>query len=128
MKPRTQFQRMVATANVRLQPIAQKQIDWAYKKLAPHFSFRTNGKMNVCSECGESFIFEGMGWGGKTRCPHCGSLLNVVDTRERKDNSKRYFSTLEVIDGIQVQRVFALYAFYRKGLKPVTDTMEVVRV
>lgn len=128
MKPRTSFQRKVVTANGRLQPIAQRQIDWAYRKLAPHFSFRTRGKENVCSDCGESFIYEGKGKNAKVRCPHCGSILNVKDTRKQKESSKTFFSTLEVIDAMQVQRVFALYATYHKGVAPEVSTLEVLRV
>ena len=42
----------------------------------------------------------------------------MTDTLKRKHQEKSYFSTLEVIGGLQVQRVFLLTAIYLKG-KPM---------
>ena len=44
--------------------------------------------------------------------------LQTVDTLARKNKEACYFSTLEAVDGMQVQRVFLLTVNYRKG-KPM---------
>lgn len=126
MKPRTQFQHSVVSANEQIQPISQKQIEWAETKLTPHFSFRTKGKENVCSECGESFIYD---QATKTcRCPHCGTLLKIQDTRKKNISHRSYFSSLEIVNGIQVQRVFQLNSTFYKGQRAVRSGMELLRL
>lgn len=126
MKPRTQFQHSVVSANEQIQPISQKQIEWAETKLTPHFSFRTKGKENVCSECGESFIYDQT---TKTcRCPHCGTLLKIQDTRKKNISHRTYFSSLEITNGIQVQRVFQLNSTFHKGQRAVRSGMELFRL
>lgn len=126
MRPKTQFQHSVVSANAQIQPISQKQIEWAETKLTPHFSFRTKGKENVCSECGESFIYDQT---TKTcRCPNCGTLLKIQDTRKKNISHRTYFSTLEIVNGIQVQRVFQLNSTFRKGQRATHSGIEMFRL
>lgn len=126
MKPKTRFQYIVASANERMLPITQKQTEWAIRKATPHFSFRTKRKDNVCSDCGKSFAYDGAAQ--KVRCPHCGSFLSVVDSRIRKNSHKTFVSTLEVFEGIQVQRVFQINSFYIKGETSIHEFTEVMRI
>ena len=55
--------------------------------------------------------------------PPCGHRLQVRDTLKRKEVQSAYFSSLEVVDGLQVQRVFLLRAVCRKGMMLKTSCM-----
>ena len=97
MKPRTAFQRRITEAGNRLKPLSEAREQWARQKIAPHFSFRTKGHINVCSECGAKF------------------------------REKQVFSTLEVVDGMQVQRIYVLHSQYRRGYKAEHEAVEIIR-
>jgi DNA-directed RNA polymerase subunit RPC12/RpoP len=116
MKPRTKFEKTVAASNERLAAISSKAVDWAIRNVVKHISFRTSGHKCTCGDCGGEFDYKGKG--KSVRCLHCGHRLQVTDTLKRKHQEKGYFSTLEVIGDLQVQRVFLLTAIYRKG-KPM---------
>ena len=116
MKPRTKFEKTVAASNERLAAISSKAVDWAIRNVVKHISFRTSGHKCTCGDCGGEFDYKGKG--KSARCPHCGHRLQTVDTLARKNKEACYFSTLEAVDGMQVQRVFLLTVNYRKG-KPM---------
>ena len=113
MKPRNKFERLVAASNGELTAIGSKAVKWAIGNVVKHITFRTSGHKCTCGDCGEKFDYKGKG--KYVRCPHCGHRLQVTDTLKRKCQEKGYFSTLEVIGGLQVQRVFLLTAIYCKG-------------
>lgn len=116
MKPRNEFEKQVAASNKELTAIGSKAVEWAIRNAVKHITFRTSGHKCTCGDCGEQFDYKGKG--KSVRCPHCGYRLQVTDTLKRKHQEKSYFSTLEVIGGLQVQRVFLLTAIYLKG-KPM---------
>ena len=126
MKPRTKFEKAVAASNERLTAISSKVIVWAVKKVVPHIAFRTSGHKCTCGDCGMKFDYEGKG--KSVRCPHCGNRLQVNDTLQRKMTETTYFSSLEVVDGLQVQRVFLLKVAYRKGEAMRMNYWEVCRM
>lgn len=125
MKPRTAFQRRVTEASYRLKPMSEAQEKWAQRKIASHFSFRTKGHINVCSECGTKFDNDSKG--KSVICPECGARLEIQDTRKRIYREKQVFSTLETVDGLQVQRIYTLHSEYRRGHKAEHEPMEVIR-
>ncbi len=125
MKPRTAFQRRITEAGNRLKPLSETQKKWAHSKIASHFSFRAKGHINVCSECGTKFNNDSKG--KSVICPECGSRLEIHDTRKRIYREKQVFSTLEVIDGMQVQRIYMLHSGYRRGHKAKHVAIEIIR-
>lgn len=125
MKPRTKFEKAVVSANARLKPIQPKVVEWAVTKLIPHYAFRTSQVHCTCGDCGTKFDKKGKC--KYVRCPHCGRRLQVVDTLKRKQREATYFSTLETIDGLQVQRVFLLQVMYHKGKAIHFEDWEVCR-
>lgn len=126
MKAKTKLEKQVVASNGRLTAISQKAVDWAVKHLIDHVAFRTSGRKCTCGDCGQRFTYD-----GKTttvKCPHCGRGLKVNDTMKRTFKDATYFSTLDVIDGLQVQRVFRLNVHIAKGKPLSADYAEVCRL
>ncbi len=126
MKARTKFERLVAASNEKLTAIGSKAVEWAVRNVLEHFAFRTSRQKCTCGDCGQKFDYKGKG--KYIRCPHCGGKLEVADTLKRKDISSAYFSTMETVDNLQVQRVFLLKAVYRKGQPMEIHNIEVCRL
>lgn len=126
MKPRNKFERQVAASNERLTAISPKAIDWAYRHLVEHWAFRTSSGNTTCGECGHKFHHKGKG--SFVKCPECGRQLKIKDTLKRKIEESTYFSTLEAIDGLQVQRVSLLSVTYKKGEPKKVAFVEIFRL
>lgn len=126
MKARTVFQNIVAAANERLAPLSPKAEIWAKRNAVEHIAFRTTGHKCTCGDCGKTFDYKG---GGKyIRCPHCGAKLLVNDCLTRKMKRSGYFATIEAMDGLQVERVFLMTAYYKKGEPMSASYDEVCRL
>ena len=65
---------------------------------------------------------------GDICCSHCGTRLQIKDTLKRTLKEACYFSSLEVIDHLQVQRVFRLETTFRKGMPMEVDYWEACRL
>ena len=126
MKPRNRFEKAVTASNMKLSTVSPKAIEWALGNIIAHIAFHTSGHNYTCGDCGAKFDHRGKG--KSVCCPHCGHRLQVKDTLKRKKVQSAYFSSLEVVDGLQVQRVFLLRAVCRKGMKLETSCMEVCRL
>lgn len=126
MKVRTKFDKTVSASNARLRPIAPEAIGWAYRHLISHWAFRTPSGMTTCGECGHRFHHKGSV--STVTCPECGEPLKIKDTLKRSIKESTYFSTIEAIDGLQVQRVSLLNVTYKKGLPRRTECREVCRL
>ena len=126
MKLRSRFEKAVAASNTKLSPISPKAVEWAVRNTVRHIAFRTSRLKCTCGDCGQKFDYKGKG--KSLRCPHCGHKLEVADTLKRLTREKAYFSTIERVDGFQVQRVFLLTAVTRKGKKLDAWHMEVCRL
>ena len=116
----------MAASNMKLSTVSPKAIEWALGNIIVHIAFRTSGHNSTCGDCGAKFDHRGKG--KSVCCPHCGHRLQVKDTLKRKEVQSAYFSSLEVVDGLQVQRVFLLRAVCRKGMKLEKSCMEVCRL
>ena len=126
MKARTKFDKMVAASNERLTAISPKAIDWAVKHLIKHPAFRVQSGVTTCGDCGHKFRHEGKGM--YVVCPHCGSRLEIKDTLKRTHKEGTYFAVLDTIDGLQVERVFLLSAYFKKGQQMDFCANEVCRL
>ena len=124
MRPRTKFQYEVVAANERLQPLTEKQLDWAFRSCVKHYAYRYKNGTTYCLDCGFSWVETN----NKTcQCPNCKAHLKIEDTRNRKYESKSYFSVLTTISGIQVQRVYLLDVKCGKGKLAQKHTTEIAR-
>lgn len=126
MKAKSRFDRQVSASNARLTAISPKAIDWAYRNLVQHWAFRTPSGETACGECGHKFHHKGKS--SFVKCPECGRLLKIKDTLKRKIGESTYFSTLETIDGLQVQRVSLLSVTYKKGKPKSVASVEICRL
>lgn len=126
MKARTKFDRQVSASNARLTDIAPEATGWAYRHLVSHWAFRTPSGVTTCGECGHGFRHKGKGL--TVKCPECGRRLTIKVTLKRTLKESTYFSTLETIDGLQVQRVSLLNVVYKKGHPVQTECKEVCRL
>ncbi|WP_289748173.1 hypothetical protein [Paramuribaculum intestinale] len=126
MKAKSRFDRQVSASNARLTAISPKAIDWAYRNLVQHWAFRTPSGETACGECGHKFHHKGKS--SFVKCPECGRLLKIKDTLKRKIEESTYFSTLETIDGLQVQRVSLLSVTYKKGKPKSVASVEIYRL
>lgn len=126
MKAKSRFDRQVSASNERLTAISPKAIDWAYRNLVQHWAFRTPSGETACGECGHKFHHKGKS--SFVKCPECGRLLKIKDTLKRKIEESTYFSTLETIDGLQVQRVSLLSVTYKKGKPKSVASVEICRL
>lgn len=126
MNAKTRFDRQVSASNARLTDISPKAVDWAYRNLVQHWAFRTPSGDTACGECGHKFHHKGKG--SFVKCPECGRRLKIKDTLKRKIEESTYFSTLEAIDGLQVQRVSLLSVTYKKGMPKSLASVEICRL
>ena len=116
MKAKTKFEKQVAASNERLTAISPKAIEWGVRNLIKHPAFRVPSGATTCGDCGHKFQHEGKGM--YVVCPHCGHRLEIKDTLKRTLKESTYFAVLDTIDGLQVERVFLLSAYFKKG-KPI---------
>ena len=126
MKARTKIEKQVAASNEKLTAISPKVLTWAVRKVAGHICFRTSAHKCTCGDCGRHFDHKGKG--KSVCCPHCGTRLQIKDTLKRTIKETYYFSSLEVIDHLQVQRVFRLETTFRKGMSMEADYWEACRL
>lgn len=124
MKARTKFQYRVVAANGRLLPITERQIEWAFRHTVEHFAFRVPSGRTTCLDCGHKW---NEAKAKRCRCPKCQAKLTLKDTFCRKAEDKSYFSVITTQDGLQVQRIFRINAYYRKSGNARTDVYEVAR-
>lgn len=126
MKARTKIEKQVAASNEKLTVLSPKVLTWAVRKVAGHVCFRTSAHKCTCGDCGRHFDYEGKG--KSVCCPHCGTRLQIKDTLKRTLKEAYYFSSLEVVEGLQVQRVFRLETTFRKGKPMEADYWEACRL
>lgn len=126
MKPHTIFQHQVSVANERLTEVSPKVREWAFRKVIAHPAFRNSKGIVTCGDCAHTFNYEGKS--KSVICPHCGQKIIFTDSRQRTHETKRYYAVVDVVDSLQVERVFSMSVKFRKGNLPEIDDMEVCRM
>lgn len=131
MKAKTQIQKEVMLLSEQLPPLTDRQKEWAQSRLFPKTGYFSGGKV-WCSHCGEVFDKTSSELivavvGGSTVCPHCGTRLELENSRKAKMTDRWYFTTLTTRQGWQVCRHFIAQKDIHKGEQPRITINEAVQ-
>lgn len=124
MRPRNKYEKTILAKSKKLHPITEAQKEWAEKSI-PHYAYRLPKGRTTCMDCGHSWLIEEHT--ETCTCPHCGAVLEVMETRKTKLEQEQYFTILTTMEGLQVLRVYVLYASGKKGKEKKTIIHEVAQ-
>ena len=122
MKPTTKLQKQVYELSQTLPTITEEQREYGHKHCFDHFGYRIK-RGTSCLECGELFQTKL----NRCKCPKCGVMLKIEDTRARKLETKSYYGMLVTCKGFQVIRLFIQIQWLEVGVKSKYHTTEVVQ-
>ena len=113
MKPKIHYQKRIVKLNKSVEALSENIIEWAKENAIIHPAVRRKNKVTVCSMCGNAMVYAGNV--RKVKCLECERTLQVIEAdtwKSIKGTLKGWFSTLGVIDGLQVQRTFEIRGRY----------------
>lgn len=115
MKPRNKLHHRIVDLAQYLFPISSQQKEWAYRECLEHRGYATKNRV-LCLDCGDTFSPQLVSR-KKAVCPHCGTKLQIKESRCTTDTQTNYFAITEIVEEFQVVRNFELIAYYKKGKK-----------
>lgn len=129
MKPKTRIQSEIVTLSKRLKSISEKQKAYAYKHCFSHIARMTSKGIVTCTDCGHSWKGENIPSSDHAECicPHCGSKLEIMKTRQRVFKGTEYFSIITTCKGYQVIRFFIVRANRKVGYQAKYEINEIVQ-
>ncbi len=113
MKAKTPYQKRIVELNKTIKPIPEDVIEWAKEYALHHPAVRRKNNVTVCAMCGNAMVYSGTE--RNVQCMECGRHVRIIESdtwKAIKSNIKGWFSTLGVIDGIQLQRTFEIRCRY----------------
>ncbi|WP_321331841.1 PcfJ domain-containing protein [uncultured Bacteroides sp.] len=110
MKPRTKLQHQVLDYSQHLWKIDKEMLEWAKVDCLEHKGYATKTRV-LCMDCGQRFS-TGLVKRKHAVCPHCGTRLEIEQSRKRTDKQHMYIAKAEICGEFQVIRNFELYAYY----------------
>lgn len=114
MRPRNKKEIRIIALSGQLRPLTVAQQKWAFSSTIEHFGYRLKSRKTVCMDCGHEWIEER---NGIVRCPNCGAILNIKDTKERVLKDKSYFNVMTTKEEYQIVRCYMMLVEMRKGIK-----------
>lgn len=124
MRPRNKYEKTILAKSKRLHAITEAQKEWAERSI-PHYAYRLPKGCTTCMDCGHSWLIKEHT--DTCTCPRCGAVLEVKETRKTKLEQEQYFTILTTMEGLQVLRVYVLYASGKKGQEKKTIIHEVAQ-
>lgn len=125
MKAKNRHQRLVVDSAKSLQQsLPERVMRWAIDNALNHFAYRLTSGRTTCMDCGHEFVIERMGRKACV-CPHCGTRLQVKETKERSHKEHTYFTYITTHKGFQVLRAFRLDVVASKASRPQYSSKEV---
>lgn len=122
MKPRNKKQKHIVELSGRLRPLTTAQKQWAFNNTIDHYAYRLKSGMTVCMDCGHEWKEVGF---GIYRCPNCGAMVEIRNTKERVRRDKSYFNVITTMEDYQVVRMFLMIVEMRKGMKAKPAYLEI---
>lgn len=113
MKRKTLYQKRIVELDKTIKPLGDEVIAWAKEYALRHPAVRQKNNATVCSMCGNNMIYSGME--RNVRCLECGRHVQIIEEKtwdSIRGTLKNWFSVMEVIDGIQLQRTFEIKCKY----------------
>lgn len=105
MRPSTKYEKEVVELSEKLAPLTSSDYEYAENAGTRHIALYS-GKRVKCTDCGHEWSQQGLEV--QVRCPHCGRLLKIENTRSKKKAENVYMLVLQAIRGWQVCRFFRL--------------------
>lgn len=129
MKPKTQIQIEVARLSRRLPHITEAQKNHAFRHCFDHIGRRSAKGIITCTECGHSWQGDGALADSlcECTCPHCGTELQVLQTRKRVFRTISYYSVITTCKQYQVIRFYYVKATHKVGEAADYSINEVVQ-
>ena len=103
----------IVELNKTIKPIPEDVIEWANEYALHHPAVRRKSNVTVCAMCGNAMVYSGSE--RNVKCMECGRYVRIIESemwKAIKGNIRGWFSTLGVIDGIQLQRTFEIRCRY----------------
>lgn len=113
MKPKTPYQKRIVELNRTVEALPENIIGWAKENAIFHPAVRRKNNVTVCPMCGNAMVYTGNA--RTVKCLECERTLQIIEAdiwKSIKGTLKGWFSTLGVIDGLQVQRTFEIRCRY----------------
>lgn len=86
---------------------------WVIDNARPNIAIRQNNMVTVCFCCGNTMVYAGKD--RYVKCVDCGRTVEIIEEQdwlESKRMMSRYFTSLEVVDGIQLVRTYEVILRY----------------
>lgn len=132
MKPKTKLQKEVDRLSTQLPELTEKQKLWAYTHCFEKIGHLCKGFV-WCSECGLEFKYDKTSdlsieiIGDKHKCPYCGAILDIKNSRKTQMREKAYFTIISIVGKYQLCRHFLASKCVKKGNHPGYDINECVQ-
>ena len=113
MKPKTPYQKRIVELNKSIGALPENIIECAKENTIIHPAVRRKNNVTVCSMCGNAMVYASDV--RMVKCLECGRTLQVIEAdtwKSIKATIKGWFSTIGVIEGLQVQRTFEIRCRY----------------
>lgn len=125
MKAKTIKQKEIMRLSGELSPLTATQANWAFRNTIKHYGYRLANSKCTCMDCGHEWKEER---NGLVRCPKCGAIIEVKDTRKRVLKQRSYFNVITTKGDYQIIRMFLTICEMRKGFKAGHDHLEIVSI
>lgn len=107
------YQKRIVQLNKSIKPLSEDVTAWAKEHALLHPAVRLKNNATVCSMCGNAMVYSGTE--RYVRCLECGRHVQIIEAKTWESMNhtiKSWFSVLEVVEDIQLQRTFEIKCRY----------------
>lgn len=113
MKAKTAYQKQVVSLNDIVKPVTDDVVSWAIENAIEHPAVRRKNNVTTCAMCGNSMVYADSV--RHVRCLECGRRVRIIEAdtwKSMRGTLKGWFSTISVVDELQLQRTFEIRTKY----------------